>query len=111
MLLSDASLIFLDEPVSSLDPVLGTAALQTVQEEASSRHATLVVSLHDVNLARNRFSRLIGIRDGRIQFDLSPTTLREDALAALYGAELSLAASSLVLPDQADVTPPMTRCF
>jgi len=37
MLLSEAPLILLDEPVSSLDPVLGLQALHTVQDEAQAR--------------------------------------------------------------------------
>ena len=111
MLLSNAPLILLDEPVSSLDPVLGASALQTAQEEASHRGATMVVSLHDVNLARSRFSRLIGIRGGRIEFDLTADALHDDQLAALYGAELSLAASDFALPDSVEATPKMTRCF
>lgn len=111
MLLSNAPVILLDEPVSSLDPVLGAAALQTVQEEATARGATLVVSLHDVNLARSRFSRLIGIRQGRVEFDSTTGALRDDQLAALYGAEFSLAASHFALPESADEAPKMTRCF
>lgn len=111
MLLSNAPLILLDEPVSSLDPVLGAAALQTVQEEATARGATLVVSLHDVNLARSRFSRLIGIRNGRIEFDIPADTLRDEQLAALYGPELSLAASHFALPESGESNPKMTRCF
>src|SRR5262249_33011111 len=69
-LLSEPPLLLLDEPVSSLDPVLGLQALQTVQDEARRRGATLVVSLHDVSLARARFGRLIGLRDGKVLFDL-----------------------------------------
>jgi len=111
MLLSDAPLILLDEPVSSLDPVLGAAALQVVQEEAAARRATMVVSLHDVNLARSRFSRLIGIRAGRVEFDVAAGDLRDDQLAALYGAELSLAASNFALPESGEAVPHLSRCF
>ena len=111
MLLSNAPLLLLDEPVSALDPVLGAAALQTVQDEAALRHATLIVSLHDVNLARNRFRRLIGIREGRVQFDLPSAQVSDELLAGLYGAELVLAASDFVLPESGDASAKLTRCF
>ena len=111
MLLSNAPLILLDEPVSALDPVLGADALKTVQIAATQRHATLVVSLHDVNLARHRFLRLIGVREGRVQFDLPSESVTDSLLASLYGAELTLAASELALPDVDNVTPKMARCF
>src|SRR5262249_60829915 len=77
------------ESVSSLDPVVGLRALQTVQDEALRRGATLVVSLHDVSLARARFGRLIGLRDGKVLFDLSNEQVTDDWLAELYGAEPS----------------------
>lgn len=111
MLLSNAPLILLDEPVSALDPVLGAAALQTVQDDATARQATLIVSLHDVNLARNRFRRLVGIRAGCVQFDLASEKVTDDLLAGLYGAELTLAASDLALPESGDAQPKLTRCF
>lgn len=111
MLLSNAPLILLDEPVSALDPVLGAAALKTVQDEAARRHATMIVSLHDVNLARSRFRRLIGIREGRVQFDLASENVTDELLAGLYGAELTLAASEIVLPESGEALPKMTRCF
>ena len=111
MMLSNAPLLLLDEPVSALDPVLGAAALKTVQDEAAQRHATLIVSLHDVNLARNCFRRLIGIREGRVQFDLPSEAVTDDLLAALYGAELTLAASERTMPESGDAQPKITRCF
>ena len=111
MLLSNAPVLLLDEPVSALDPVLGAAALKTVQDEATARGATLIVSLHDVNLARSRFPRLIGIREGRVHFDLARETVTDALLAELYGAELTLAASDLTLPDASDALPKMTRCY
>ncbi len=111
MLLSNAPLILLDEPVSSLDPVLGASALETAQAEATDRGATLVVSLHDVNLARSHFTRLIGIRNGQVEFDTRADALQETQLAALYGPELSLAASDFALPESADSNPKLTRCY
>jgi phosphonate transport system ATP-binding protein len=89
----------LDEPVSSLDPVLGAASLAAVQADAARRNATMVVSLHDVNLARERFGRLIGLRDGLLQFDLPTSEVTEDRLRELYGEEFGIAVASFGLPD------------
>ena len=89
----------LDEPVSSLDPVLGAASLAAVQADAARRNATLVVSLHDVNLARERFSRLIGLKDGLLQFDLPTNEVTEARLRELYGEEFGIAVANFGLPD------------
>ena len=89
----------LDEPVSSLDPVLGAASLAAVQANAAGRNATMVVSLHDVNLARERFSRLIGLKDGLLQFDLPTGEVTEARLRELYGEEFGIAVANFGLPD------------
>lgn len=89
----------LDEPVSSLDPVLGAASLTAVQADATLRNATMVVSLHDVNLARERFSRLIGLKNGLLQFDLPTAEVTEERLRELYGEEFGIAAANFGLPD------------
>jgi phosphonate transport system ATP-binding protein len=109
MLLSEAPLILLDEPVSALDPVLGLTALQTVQEEAQVRTATMVVSLHDVSLARARFGRLIGLRDGKVFFDLPSVQVTDDRLAELYGAEPPSSAGDDVVSTPHALK--ISRCF
>ena len=118
MMVSTAPFILLDEPVSALDPALGLSALKTIQDEASARNATLVVSLHDVQLARARFARLIGLKAGHVHFDLPATAVDEATLADLYGAEFEEAAG-IVKPSLSGVidlpaevpVPASTRCF
>ena len=95
VLTSSAELFLLDEPVSSLDPALANEALQTLQEEARHRQATMVVSLHAVDLARARFPRLIGIKQGYIAFDLPREKVSDALLADLYGAELTTSFQSV----------------
>ncbi len=117
MMVSQAPLILLDEPVSALDPALGLSALKTIQDEATARNATLVVSLHDVQLARARFARLIGLKAGRIHFDLPASAVDEATLADLYGAEFAEAAG-MAKPNAAAAelpsvlaAPAAARCF
>ncbi len=88
LLLAQAELLLLDEPVSALDPALAQAALETLQAHAREREATLVVSLHAVDLALSRFKRIIGLKSGRVLFDLPRAAVDQNLLAALYGSEL-----------------------
>ena len=79
--------ILADEPVSSLDPALANHAVGVLVSEAIERDITLVASLHAVDLALAHFPRIIGLRDGKVLFDL-PTERIEDAmLEALYSQE------------------------
>ena len=109
LMVSDATLFLLDEPVSSLDPTLAGAALDTLQEEARQRGATLVVSLHAVDLALARFPRLVGLRSGRVLFDLPRAEVSNELLADLYGAELGTSFQSPPTAEEAQMK--LTRCL
>lgn len=82
LLVSDANLLLVDEPLSALDPALAKHTLQVLQDEARLRQATLVCSLHQVDLARAHFSRIVGLRDGQIVFDTPAPT--DAMIAALF---------------------------
>jgi len=109
LLVSNARLLLLDEPVSSLDPNLAGVALDTLQEEARERGATLVVSLHAVDLAMARFPRLIGLQAGRVLFDLPRSEVSNELLADLYGAELGMSFQSPPTVEEAQMK--LTRCL
>lgn len=112
LLVSNAPLLLLDEPVSALDPALGLTALATLQEEATARNATLIASLHDINLARSRFERLIGVKNGAIEFDLPAHEVTESRLQDLYGKEYKLAkAEAVVIEEFDDAGIKISRCF
>lgn len=84
LLLSSAEALLVDEPISALDPALARHALATLQQEATERKATLVCSLHQVEMARAHFPRLVGLRAGRIVFDAPTAQVSDAMIAALY---------------------------
>lgn len=84
----EPQLILADEPVSAMDPVLSDLTINVLIEEAQKRNATLVASLHAVDIALRWFPRIIGIRDGQIMFDLPSSEVSESILNTLYASEL-----------------------
>jgi len=72
-----------DEPVSSVDPARARDAVALLMEISRERHLTLCVSLHNLDLAREFFPRLIGVRNGRIVFDRPPGAIC-DEFRSLY---------------------------
>lgn len=84
VLYQQAELILADEPVSALDPALSQATVQLLVREAAVRKATLVASLHAVDLALANFARIVGVRDGRLAFDLPAAQVTDAQLQALY---------------------------
>lgn len=84
LIVSGASAFFVDEPLSALDPVLSLQTLDVLRQEATFRHATLVCSLHQVELARCHFPRIIGLREGRVVFDAAREAVTDAMIEALY---------------------------
>jgi len=84
VLLSSAEAFLVDEPLSALDPTLSQLTLTALQQEARKRNATLVCSLHQVDIARANFARIIGLRAGRIVFDAPRDQVTDAMIAALY---------------------------
>lgn len=73
-----------DEPVSSVDPARARDAVALLAGLCRERRLTLCVSLHNLELAREYFPRLIGLRDGRVAFDCTTRDLRREEFLDLY---------------------------
>ena len=110
LLVSHADAFLVDEPLSALDPALAVQTLAVLQEEAATRKATLVCSLHQVDLARAHFPRIVGVRAGRIVFDAARDAVTNDMIDALYRhADGSTTAGEIL--DIPMTAPVVTRCF
>ncbi|MCP3916246.1 MAG: phosphonate ABC transporter ATP-binding protein [bacterium] len=76
-----------DEPVASVDPTRARDLLGLLLEIAAERGLTLVVSLHDLALARELFPRTAGLRAGVLHFDRPTDEIGEDEFTELYRLE------------------------
>ena len=79
--------ILADEPVSALDPALADLSVGALVAESETRGATLVASLHAVDLAIKWFPRLIGMKGGEIVFDRPNAAVTSAMLHDLYATE------------------------
>ncbi len=82
LLVQVPELVLADEPVSNLDPVRADEILELLR--APAEQATLVVSLHQPELARRHCTRAVGLRHGRVVFDLPAERLTDSMLGDLY---------------------------
>lgn len=87
-LASNAKLFLVDEPLSALDPSRAQQAIDTLTTTAKERNATLVTTLHHVEMALANFPRIIGLRDGVIAFDLPAAQVTKALLHQLYEQHL-----------------------
>ena len=83
-LYQDPASLLADEPISSVDPQRSRQVLSLLIDLAHARGLTLVVALHDLELAKAMFPRLIGLRDGGVVFDCASQDLTEGMTNALY---------------------------
>jgi len=79
--------ILADEPVSALDPTLADGAVGALVAASEANGATLVASLHAVDLALKWFPRLIGMREGEVVFDRPTAAVSTAMLHELYATE------------------------
>jgi len=82
----DPAYVLADEPVASLDPKISVEILELLAREARERHATVLCSLHQVDLARRFADRIVALNAGRVLFDGRPAALADDRLAEIYGS-------------------------
>lgn len=68
VLVQDPELLLADEPVSSLDPARADEVMSLLCGVVGA-HRTLVVSLHDFDLALRHCDRIVGLREGRVVLD------------------------------------------
>ncbi|MEO8523663.1 MAG: ATP-binding cassette domain-containing protein [Caldimonas sp.] len=80
-------LILADEPVSALDPTLADEAVGALVAASEANRATLVASLHAVDLALKWFPRLIGMKNGEVRFDRPTAAVTSAMLHELYATE------------------------
>jgi phosphonate transport system ATP-binding protein len=89
VLMQDPDVILADEPLASLDPALAESIASLLFALTQDRKRTLIVTLHDVEMALRYFPRIIALRGGCIAFDTTPDELNREALEKLYAANTS----------------------
>jgi len=86
--LSESKLWAIDEPLASLDPTRAEESLINLKRIASLRDLTFIASLHQTNFALMHFSRIIGIKKGKIYFDYPPSKIHDDLIKDLYSVQI-----------------------
>ncbi|MDG6451878.1 phosphonate ABC transporter ATP-binding protein [Glaesserella parasuis] len=85
LLVQNPKLVLADEPVSALDPVNAQNVLALLTGLVREQGKTLIASMHSVEYAKAYFDRMIGIKQGKIVFDLQTEQVTQEQLNVLYG--------------------------
>lgn len=93
MLAQDTACILLDEPTSALDIAHEGQMLDLVREISRERGVTVIVVLHDINLAARVCDDIVALREGRlIAQGRASDVMTPDVLGRIYGVPMGVLA-------------------
>lgn len=81
-------IILADEPVAALDPVTSVQVMEDFRRINKENNITILLNIHDVDLALKYCERVIGINKGRIVYDGSSSDINKEILDKIYNKNL-----------------------
>ncbi|WP_268807883.1 MULTISPECIES: phosphonate ABC transporter ATP-binding protein [Metasolibacillus] len=87
-LVQQPKLLLCDEPIASLDPNSSKVIMDHLKEISQSMGITVLVNLHQVDVALKYSDRIIGLNRGSKLFDDLPKRLNQMDIRNIYGAEV-----------------------
>ena len=86
VLAQDTDYVLLDEPLNNLDLRHATSIMRLLRRTAAERGKTIVLVIHDINIAAAYSDRIIAMKDGRIIADGTPADIMcTEVLRDVYG--------------------------
>ncbi len=92
-LAQNAKILLADEPVASLDPITTFEVMRFLKKICDEDGITMIANLHHVDLALEYATRIVGVREGRIVYDVQVKDKKDkdiiNDLEQVYGRALS----------------------
>jgi len=86
-LIQDPRIILCDEPISSLDPGSAKVIMDYLLKIQKEMGITILVNLHQVDVARKYARRILGFNSGELVFDGPSENLKNKQIKKIYGTE------------------------
>ena len=83
-LMQRPKILLVDEPTSSLDPKIGREVMDLMARLADEEHIPLLVSVHDLGLAKRYASRIVGLQNGIKVLDCKTSDVDAATLDNVY---------------------------
>ncbi len=83
-LYQEPTALLADEPVSSVDPARARDTVALLARISREEGLTLCMSIHNLDLAREHFPRIVGLRRGRKLLDAATAAIADAQFDALY---------------------------
>ncbi len=86
-LVQNPKIILCDEPISSLDPGSAKVIMDYLKKINKELNITMLVNLHQIDVAKKYSSRILGFNKGSVLFDGAAEDLTQERIYQIYGAE------------------------
>lgn len=86
-LVQGAKVVLADEPIASLDPESSRKVMEILARINREDSCTVIVSLHQVEMALKYCPRIIALHQGKVVFDGASSSLTPALLRELYGVQ------------------------
>lgn len=87
----DAPCLLLDEPISALDIAHQINVLSLVRHLADSRECSVIIVLHDINMAARFCDRIVALKNGQMIMEGRPAQIMSPAnLQKIYGVNMKV---------------------
>uniref|UniRef100_UPI0026143510 phosphonate ABC transporter ATP-binding protein n=1 Tax=Desulfosporosinus sp. TaxID=157907 RepID=UPI0026143510 len=86
-LVQNPKIILCDEPIASLDPNASKIIMDHLRNISKEMGITIIVNLHQVEVALKYSDRIIGVNRGKVVFDGAPCDLTTRQIRDIYGSE------------------------
>ncbi|MBA4255975.1 MAG: phosphonate ABC transporter ATP-binding protein [Polaromonas sp.] len=87
-LVQGAQLVLADEPIASLDPESSRKVMDILARINREDQCTVVVSLHQVDVAMKYCPRVVALHQGKVVYDGPSSALTPSLLRELYGVQV-----------------------
>lgn len=86
-LIQTPRMLLCDEPIASLDPNSAKVIMDHLRDISTTMGITVLVNLHQVDVALKYSDRVIGINSGQVVFNGAPNTITKEDIQLIYGSE------------------------
>lgn len=91
VLAQDTDYVLLDEPLNNLDLRHATSIMRLLRRTAAERGKTIMLVIHDINIAAAYSDRIIAMKDGRIIADGTPADIMcTEVLRDVYDMDMQV---------------------
>ena len=106
-LVQGARLVLADEPIASLDPESSRKVMEILARINREDRSTIVVSLHQVDMALRYCPRIIALNQGCVVFDGPAAKLTPQLIRELYGMQADEILHGIDVPQPAAMPAPV----